>query len=109
MCQDDIVIHTGQQLAHRHMGRVNVQKALLEFFRGSLTRYSDVKSDATVRPCPRARNNSKYKYKSTSKQKYTHTYRLSQKMQNKIITKIECFGAEFYHEHDLGALDPAQS
>ena len=54
------------------MGRVNVQKALLEFFRGSVTKYSDVKSDATVRPCPRARN-AKYKYKSTSKQKYKNT------------------------------------
>ena len=55
------------------MGRVNVQKALLEFFRGSVTKYSDVKSDATVRPCPRARN-AKYKYKSTSKQKYKNTH-----------------------------------
>ena len=28
-------------------------------------------------------------------------------IEKKIITKIECCGAEFSHEHDLGALDPA--
>ena len=27
--------------------------------------------------------------------------------ENKIITKIECCGAKFYHKHGLGALDPA--
>ena len=36
-------------------------------------------------------------------------YRVSKKLliAKKILTKIECCGAKFAHEHDLGALDPA--
>ena len=39
-------------------------------------------------------------------------YRVSKKnllVEKKILTKIECCGAKFAHEHDLGALDPAFS
>ena len=39
-------------------------------------------------------------------------YRVSKKnllVEKKILTKIECCGAKFAHECDLGALDPANS
>ena len=39
---------------------------------------------------------------------YTGCSKKSDK-KKKIISKIDCCGAKFYHGHDSGALDPAES
>ena len=48
------------------------------------------------------------KFLGPSEKNYNLQY-LMITLQNKIIIKIECCGAKFYHEHDLRRLDQAQS